>query len=288
MNTLVELKKEREYLKLLKEVSRAYALISSGRMKRVRKSVESNRKFLDSISQIFNEILYSFHIEAKRISRSKGKEKITFLAHNGKNVSVFVASNTRLYGDILPLTFNKFRDEIEKGEDELTIIGKYGLTMFREAYPNRPYTFFDFPDQEIDLLKMKEIILHLVQYEKIKFYYPKFVSVIRQIPTVFNISTGTIENPEFRKPKKKFNSYYFDPNLENILIFFETQVFSGLFEQTMRESQLAKFASRLIAMDKSFENIEKELEKTDMDYFKTMHNISNKRQQRILQTTMYQ
>ena len=36
---------------------------------------------------------------------------------------------------------------------------------------------------------------------------------------------------------------------------FETQIFASLFDQSIRESQLAKFASRILAMDRAEQNI---------------------------------
>ena len=50
--------------------------------------------------------------------------------------------------------------------------------------------------------------------------------------------------------------YLFEPDLEKIVAFFETQIFSNLFKQTVHESHLARLASRITAMEQALERIE--------------------------------
>ena len=45
--------------------------------------------------------------------------------------------------------------------------------------------------------------------------------------------------------------YIFEPSLETIVIFFETEIFSSLLEQVFHESRLAKLASRMVLLDRA-------------------------------------
>jgi F-type H+-transporting ATPase subunit gamma len=262
----------------LNDITKAYALISSIMIKRVRESVLKSRDFLDSIFDIFNEVFYSYKKEVMSLAiKGRGKKGITFLSHNGRTVCVFLSSNTRLYGDVVVDTFNNFLREIREKDVEATIIGRYGLILFRQVEKGRPYTYFDFPDNEIDTKQLMSIISHLVQYEEIHLYYPKFENVITQRPSVFKISAGSTIT-EARPKEFKYVSYIFEPSLEDILIFFETEIFTSVFEQTIRESQLAKFASRLVAMDIAQGRIKDKISEAKLRKSKLVHAVSNRKQ----------
>ena len=73
--------------------------------------------------------------------------------------------------------------------------------------------------------------------------------------------------------------YLFEPDLIELLAFFEGEMFTSTFEQTIRESQLAKFSSRMISMDKAGEKVKSELKKVELTHLKLVHYLSNKKQQ---------
>lgn len=282
-----EIENEIRELDGLREMVEIYSEIASIRMMNIRSSVLKNREFLDSIYDIFKEILSSYAAKLSILAR-KGRlsdsGKITFLAHNGKAVAVYVSANTGFYGEIIPETFKWFLKDIEKQDVEITLIGKVGLSLFQDARPNTPYTFYDLPDYGIDQNRLAEVIDHLVQYEEIRVYYGKYHSVVTQKPTKFEISAGTpvSENVEDQKIK-----YIFEPSIEEILTFFETQIFASLFDQSIRESQLAKFASRIIAMDSAGENIRKHIKEISLKKLKTEHGNKNRKQLNMLSSVFY-
>lgn len=268
-------------LAILQTVSRAYAEIASFRMQKTRNSVLLNRNFLNSISRVFQDIIVSYKEEVQRISRQKGSKdgkNITFLSHNGKTVAVFLSANVGLYGDIVGKTFQKFASEIRGTDVEVTIIGKLGLSMFKDVFPNMNYTYFDFPDSEVRSDLLGEIITHLVAYEEIRIYYGKFRSVITQEPEVSKISSSLIDLENQQKVVSTPKKYIFEPSLDKILVFFESEIFASLMDQVMRESQLAKLASRITSMTKAGENITTRLKRMQLEKLRMVHSISNKKQ----------
>ena len=50
--------------------------------------------------------------------------------------------------------------------------------------------------------------------------------------------------------------YLFEPSVGDVARIFEGEILASIFEQTLHESQLAKFASRLMALDASVDKIE--------------------------------
>lgn len=265
-------------LHTLRDLVQAYEEIASLRMKKTRDSVLYNRSYLSKIDEVFQEVRTSHAHEARSFLKFRGKkqsEKLTFLAHNGKTVAVFLSANTGLYGQIIRDTFNRFLAEVKQGQVEVAIIGKHGLSLFLSALPDHPYTYFDLSDADPKADELLEIIKHVVRYEEIHVYYGKFVNFIKQTPSMLSVSAD-ISFDKSQQPKRI--SYLFEPSLEQILIFFETEIFASLFEQTTRESSLAKNASRAISMDKADQNIAEKLSRLELEKLKAAHHLANRKQ----------
>jgi len=169
----------------------------------------------------------------------------------------------------------------------VAIVGKLGSLLYEQTKPDSPFSYFDFPDYKVDDAALGEIIRHIVQYDEIRVYYGKFQSVVAQSPSVYKInavSTSTLKSESGEESKEK---YIFEPTLEEVLQFFETEIFASLFDQTIRESQLAKFASRIGAMSRATENINETLGVVRLEKLKANHARQNKKQLNSLAGLMF-
>lgn len=270
----------------LKTIVDVYGEVASIRMRKIRESVLKNRSFLSEIEEIFRDCLTSYAQKLSLLVREgkmKKGVKITFLAHNGRSVSVLISANTGFYGNVVRETFYKFLADIRANDTEVTIIGKLGKSLYLDAEPGRPYTYFNLPDFGIDRQALSEAVKHLVQYEEIHIYYGKYYSVVTQKPDVYQIAAGTPITDTISKPKYE---YIFEPNVEKILMFFETQIFGSLFDQALRESQLAKYASRILAMEEAGENILVEIKHLETEMNKLRHKTGAKKQLNTLSSMM--
>lgn len=281
MITKLQIKQEIEESQALGAITQVFAEIASVRMQKVRGSVLTNRQFLSSVYQVFQEVLYSYNLEIKRIL--KDKSEITFLAHNGRTVVVLLSVNSSLYGDAVSEAFNKFLGEIRDKDVEITILGRYGLNLYKQAYPNRPYTYFEFAEEGIDPVLMSDVLRHLVQYEEIRIVYPFFKSLAAQTPEVFIVNAASLLREE---PRANHNKYLFEPGVLGVMQFFESEIFASIFEQSVRESQLAKYASRMLAMDRASQKVSEHLSKLNLTRLKTSHLASNRSQLQSLPTIM--
>lgn len=279
MHNQNKLDKELKQLKALDTLVDVYGEIASNRMMKIRSYVLKNREFLGAINNIFEATLAVFI--KRNVLEQKTNERITFLPHNGKSVGVFIAANTGFYGEIVHKNFNKFAKDIKASNMEATIIGRVGVSLFESRFPGRPFTYFELEDYGIDKSKLQEVIKHLVQYEEINVYYGEYKSVVTQEAAVANISSGT----RAASAAKSSDDYIFEPDIEKILMFFETQVFVSLFDQTLRESQLSKYASRILAMDSASENIKETLSKVELERLMLRHGEENKKQINRLAST---
>lgn len=282
MSTIIDIKENIKSIDALSVLINAYEEIASIRMKKIRDMVLRNRNYQDEVNSIFERVRKSYSREVFALAKNRGIAKqITFIPHNGRNVSVLMSANTGLYGNIIPDTYRMFIKEAREMQSEVTIIGKYGFQLFLSENLGKPYTYFDFPDYGEDKDKLYEIIKHVVQYEQIHVYYGKFKNIITQEPTTLLVSAKIELTDEKEKTDKK-DFYIFEPTLEKILIYFETQIFSSLFQHSLKESQLSKYASRFVAMDKARTNTENEMKKLQFKKIRIIHNNANKKQLNVI------
>jgi len=275
-------------LELLRSLSQAYAEIASVRMQSVRKSVLVNRDFFSSIREIFEEVLSSYGEEIKRLQKLQNRGgEITFLAHNGLTVAVLFSANTGLYGDIIQRVFSKFLNDVRNNDVEVTIVGRMGRLLFTQAEPNRPFTYFDLPDYgAAHLDSLKDLTKHLVAYEQINLYYGQFHSFIKQeaisnsISAALSLSDATSQAGLVR--------YIFEPDIETILSFFETEIFASIVDQAVFEGELAKLASRAYSMDRAEQRISEEIKKTNIKKLQAIHVTRDKKQRDILSSVYVQ
>ena len=227
MSNQKDIAEEIVLIESLRTLVRAYEEIASIRMRKTRDSVVKNRQFQSEINDIFEQVRASYAKEVNELARKKGKKgakTVTFLAHNGKTVAVLLSANTGLYGDIVQKTFEQFMSEVNIGKSEVTVVGRHGLSLFLEKKPNHPYTYFTIPDHGIKSENLDEVIKHIVQYEEIHVYYGEFLNVIKQKPASLTIS-AEISLKEDEGTMRA--SYIFEPTLEKILKFFETEIFAS-------------------------------------------------------------
>jgi F0F1-type ATP synthase gamma subunit len=275
--TLQQIDTEAQELVSLQAMVNVYGDVALSRMAAIRQSVLFARGFLDNLTEVFADVqaAYLKKLEHEGANIAKRK-KVTVLSHNGLTVSVLISANTRLYGDLVQRTYGAFMDEYRQQGTEATIIGKIGLSMFKEEMGERhQYTYFDYPDDKVNGEALSDIIAHLVQYEEIHLFYGKYKNVVIQDPTRSVLSAS---RPMGEMGTASRHAYMFEPSLEEVMRFFEHEIFGTLFDQVMRESILSKFAARLVAMDQADQQIEGKLKKMSQERLMIVHQVANRRQ----------
>ena len=279
MITKKELDIEIKNLVGLSDMVKAYEEIAATRIMHSRQKVLTNRNFIEELGEIFSEVVASYKDQVDKLIKAKKfrqPKDITFINKNGKTLYLLISANTGLYGNIIKKTFDLFIENSRKADADIAIVGRIGQGLWREHKLQNKYYYFDFPDQSVDENSLNKILEFIISYKKVVIFYGRFQNLVTQKATFSDISGNTFPSQEkSSNPKVK---YVFEPSLEKILEFFEKQIFASIFEQTMRESQLAKIASRLTSLDTASENIMKELEDATNRKNVTTHRQINKKQ----------
>jgi len=273
-----QISEEIEYSSGLKTITETYEEIAASRMQRIRNSVLASRDFLLGINTIFQQVKSSYKI--------KDRGQRSFLRSNGKTLFVFISANTGLYGDIIKRTFEAFVKQAKKEKPtDIAIIGRLGLRFFQEQFPKKPFIYFDLSDNKIDHEGIKKVIPYLVQYEKVVTFYEQFQTILASQPMATSVSGDML-------PWEKTSSeikYLFEPSLEEVMSFFEKEIIAAIFEQVVYESLLAKFSSRMVALEKATENIQNQLKQALFKKERIKHQELNKKQnERLSSMSLWQ
>lgn len=209
-------------------------------------------------------------------------KNIRFLDKNGKNVALLLTSNTGFYGGILKNLFDNFINYITTNQTEVAIVGKAGRIFYEEILKTnknvpRDYLYFDMDDEKPTEEELSKIILTVRNYEGIVVHYVQFFSVLTQIPYYTNIAgeMGMVGEVE------KGPGYIFEPSYEEILTFFETQILGAIFNQKIYEHQLARYGSKLVAMDDAVSSSKEQVAKLKKRGIRLKKQIMNKKQQEV-------
>jgi ATP synthase F1 gamma subunit len=273
-----------EALNSLKDLAESYEEIAVIRMQKIKDSVLKTRDFLADLSDVFVDLKSSYDRDVKELlekRKSGNKTILPLLQKNGKTLMVYLSSNGRLYGSVTQKTYKLFIEDLKKPESQnadLMIIGTAGRDMFNSSSYARPYTYFDIPDIGVEVDHIKQLMLKFLQYEKVHVYYGKFDNVINQTPIGTSITGENIFETETLKPISREDRFIFEPVLEKIFYFFETQIIANLFSQTLLENQLARHASRVNAMEEALIHIDEESKKLNIAKNLIKRQMQNKKQ----------
>lgn len=286
MQNIKGIKSDFELLGALRTVSEAYEEIAVIRMRRVKSSVLSTREFLLKIGDIFAN-LRNYEKKIKELEKLENKKKKDVKSKEGKpleefdrkgTVSILLAPNSKMYGDIVLRTYRVFREKVSKADTDIVILGKVGKEFYEKESSKRAYTYFDIPDSGVTIDDLKPVIYHVSHYETIDVYFGKFESFITQTPVFQNLLGQEIE----AKSNQDFYGYIYEPSFGSVKAFFETQIFASLLKQSVFEGQLGRYASRVKAMELALENIDNTTRGLKNSLRRVQRQVENRKQLGII------
>jgi ATP synthase F1 gamma subunit len=261
-------------LKDLKTIVGAYQEIAAGRMRKVKKSVLQNRDFLSGLSDIYERVLYTYKLSSALVKKNPNKKsKISLRTTNGKTAAVLITANTGLYGGIIHKNFDLFLKNVTGNNHDIVIIGRIGKQMYENSPKSRKFTYFELSDSAINSDEFTEIMKYLLEYANVVVYHGLYVTILEQ-QSVATFVTGHEIGSETKANMQELNCLI-EPTIEDVLSYFENQILSTLFEQTVHESNLSKFASRMVSLDIAGDNISNSLKKVNFMRLKEQHQRHN-------------
>ena len=267
-----EIKENLKALSNIETITRAYQEIANLRMNEIRQTVLSNREFIEELSRVYTLAKKAYPALLKMGGGAMKKGESVIKRGRGK-VAVFLSGNKPFYGTLILDIWQEIQRDLKEKGGDLVVVGKTGKYFAETSGWGMKMFYFELDDEKPERERVKEIIEFLENYEEIIIFHGRFHTVLSQKVVQTNISGITLE-----KELGEVKSYLFEPPLEAILEFFETELMSAFFNQTLLEHRLSRYATRMVAMYQATENAEKIREKLETEQKKLERQLLNKKQ----------
>ncbi len=251
MPSLTDLKAELEDIQTLKFISSAFTEASSAKIKKIRAAFETNTEFYQDITKVYHIV----QAAAEKLEAADKKK------HEGEyregTLYAAITSNQRFYGSLNVNIMRKFVKDAQTGSPTLLVVGATGRDYLSSIRFPKKYEVQLF---EHDTPKKEEVMTfmeYVKPYKTVMLYYPHFKSLMSQDVGIMDIALRE-EHGELDKDDEA--QTLFEPEVSEMLNFFETSVRSVLFFRVMLEVDLARTAARLMTMSAAEQNAN-ELEK---------------------------
>lgn len=251
----------------LLSVTEAYTEITSIKLKKIRDGVRYSRAFFDEISKVY--------FLTKFVAQKKTPKKFS----EPKTISIVLTSNQPFFGHITKETVNFFINQTEKYPTDKIIIGKSGKELLTALKYNLKSFIFssDIPDAS----ELKNLITYIKPYDQILVFYSEYQSLIKQVPIIKDITQSQSSALKEAAGKLTEHAFIFEPEVEKMLDFFDSQIKEALLGQTFLEAELARVASKLTTMDQAQKNAEEFLKSQKVLLTQARREIENRK---ILET----
>ncbi len=273
MDSLKQTKENLDLISSLKDITSAYQTLSNMRMNQIQDEVLETRNFLEGVAKIYNHAKSAYLSQTEK--EQKGKAPLSFLRKEKKKVTVFLSANERFYGTLLLDTWREVHSYIQHTETDLVVAGEIGRSIIKNQSSTQNINhYFRLDDENPSPGEIKRIFKYINDYEDVIVFHGRFQTPLRQDPVKTNVSGGV----SFGEPQKEVKEYLFEPSPKEIIQFFENEIREALFKQAVLEHQLARFASRMIAMDQATQNADEKIDKLRYKANRLKSQTQNKKQ----------
>jgi F0F1-type ATP synthase gamma subunit len=132
-----------------------------------------------------------------------------------------------------------------------------------KSQKRKEINFLSFKDDDPNTEEIELLLKKVAEYKNVYVFYPGFTSVFRQDVEIADITYKPSKESVKKKKFEDLPQYIFEPDLSEMVLFFNTQVRYVLFERLLLETQTARVAARLVKMDTADQNA-KELVKFEL------------------------
>ena len=262
-----QIREEKITLSEIKSLIATYQEIAAIRMQKVKSSVLKNREYVGELQGIYNKILHNYSIHLQNNSA----KSLT----NGKSIAVLLSSNTGLYGDIIQKVLTDYIEYIRTTECDMAVIGSVGHAFVKYNFPDKDIKYFQLGDGVLDSPQIDDLCNYIFRYEKSTLFFGKFYSVLNQSSDKIDLNLNV--NADESSSTEPMN-FIFEPSVADVMSFFKSEILSTMVEQTVSESGLSKFASRMISLDKAVSGINTRIRGILLKEFIAKHSAMNKKQ----------
>ncbi len=268
MSVVTDIRQELEDVRTAKFIAGALRDISATKMRIIREGFRSNIAFFNEISALYE--LLKLHAARRKYDKKRG----TIATEAPTKIAVAITSNKRFYGTLNNEVMTEFLEHMKEQNQDCMVIGSTGKQLLvNTPYKKRCRTLL-FENDSPTVDEMRDFLEMVRAYEQVLIFYPKFVNVFKQEVAYIDI-THTPDPGHVAE--KKFDGYIFEPELLEMLEFFERHIRYILFHRTMLETELSRTAARLLKMNTAEHRATDRMEEKELELRKEMASLSSMR-----------
>jgi len=242
MSRLIDLYLSAQDYRTAELITGALQDIGSSKMQAIRKQFESNARFFAGIREVYGIV------KAHALALAESEEEAPAMRRHrsGRDLYIALTSNKRFYGMLNRNIIRSFLEAIRsaRNESDFLVIGQTGAQYLKETTLRNRLVRVQFADDAPTDEELYGVLSIIGGYRRVFVVYPKFINPFRQDIAMSDIT----ETPAAQPAPELRADYIFEPEIPDMLDFFEAQVRRILFERVLLESELARSAARTMKM----------------------------------------
>lgn len=263
MRTIKKISSETSETVEIKSLVEVYEEISASKMQEIRGEIINSRDFFENLAILSSEV---------------GADLEQSVQNKSGDVAVFISAGSGLYGDLIDKIFVDYFSFISKNKNiDRIVIGKLGDEMMKSLTNETNYKFYDLVDEGLDKSSLPELLKNLVKYKRIYLFHGKFRNIVAQETWTESISGQVLGEIQDNIQSEK-SMYLYEPNMLDVAKVFSEEISGMIFDQSIKESRLAKYASRLMHLDTVLEKIDTKFDKLVFEKIKAVKRNSERKQ----------
>lgn len=242
--------------------------LSSTKLQKIKAEFQKNQVFYEEMQEL-DALVQAYGLKSKSLEEENDSEK-----KESNKVFVALTSNKRFYGTINRDVMERLMSRIDKGSgDSYIVIGQTGRQYLDDTEYADKCTYLDFTGGEPSPEEALSLIKRLSDYEQVFVFYPTFINSFRQEVALIDIT----HKPKPKEVEEIEVDYIFEPDIMELLRFFETQVRLILFNRVLLETKLAQTGARLTKMQRARERAGELVKEEEQTINKELNSLQNMR-----------
>lgn len=261
MNSIREITIEINDAKNFHNLFEVYEELAAQKMQNIRDEILSFREYYTLLASISTEIGSDIGNVIKKNTRQK--------------VALLISSDKGLFGSAFNDTIKNFLTCLETDKTDAFVVGSIGVELLKASGTKKTYSIISSDEQSLKVLWET-----LGKYQEINIFYLKFNSITRQNADIIHLAGDIIpqSKDDYIIDKSKKLSFLYEPSAFEVSQLFANKILAFLAEQTMKESDLAKYAARLMYLDGCIEKNKRHLHQYTRKRMVLSKQQQNKRQ----------
>ena len=243
---LLDIKKRIKSVENTKKITNAMGLVATSKLRKSRKELLVNNKFIESTEPIVRNLA---------TTASEEGANVYFDGNNSENkLYVVMTSDTGLCGGFNANVVSYLDSLIgdKKSTAKIIVVGNKGLSYIKRIKLQTVGEYVDISDlptvREAKVIFDKALEMYLNgEVSEVNIVYSNFISPVKQIPTIDRILP-------IQKLEGKVNKSHVEPNLELVLENALNIYLKGKIRSILISSKCSEQSSRMTAMDGATKN----------------------------------